>query len=304
MASNACLSFELFAWRILLEARGLVRFPPGKGANVLRGALGSTLRELVCSPDCVDATACSARFTCPYARLFAPSALPGAPSGLRDLPRPFVLRAAHLDGRTFRPGSVFFFDLHLFIPHDPPLDAFLGAFDRLAEVGLGPGREPARLTRAEPLPPGRPDGEPHRIDLSPPPDPISRLRVRFLTPTELKAGERVAGTPEFGILFARVRDRVSALRAVYGAGPLPVDFQAIGERANGVRLVHVDLRHHSVERRSSRTGQTHPLGGFTGEAEYEGELTEFAPLLEAARWTGVGRQTVWGKGAIEVLDRS
>jgi hypothetical protein len=55
-----------------------------------------------------------------------------------------------------------------------------------------------------------------------------------------------------------------------------------------------------VERRSSRTVQVHPLGGFVGGAEYEGELTEFLPWLQAACWTGVGRQTVWGKGALRI----
>jgi hypothetical protein len=54
-----------------------------------------------------------------------------------------------------------------------------------------------------------------------------------------------------------------------------------------------------IERRSSRTGQVHPIGGFVGEAEYEGDLAEFVPYLHAARWTGVGRQTVWGKGEID-----
>ena len=35
--------------------------------------------------------------------------------------------------------------------------------------------------------------------------------------------------------------------------------------------------------------------------EYEGELGEFVPFLRAAEWTGVGRQTSWGKGAITVI---
>ena len=52
---------------------------------------------------------------------------------------------------------------------------------------------------------------------------------------------------------------------------------------------------------SGRTGQRHSLRGFVGEAEYEGEgLGEFLPWLRAARWVGVGRQTVWGKGEVEV----
>ena len=49
---------------------------------------------------------------------------------------------------------------------------------------------------------------------------------------------------------------------------------------------------------SRATGQRHALGGFTGFAEYAGELAEFVPYLEIGRWTGVGRQTVWGKGEI------
>ena len=48
------------------------------------------------------------------------------------------------------------------------------------------------------------------------------------------------------------------------------------------------------------TGQHHPLEGFTGEAEYSGSLDDFLPYLRAAQWTGVGRQTVWGKGELSV----
>jgi CRISPR/Cas system endoribonuclease Cas6 (RAMP superfamily) len=62
-----------------------------------------------------------------------------------------------------------------------------------------------------------------------------------------------------------------------------------------------DLTWEQVKRRSGRTGQVHSIGGFTGEADYEGELAEFLPWLRAARWVGVGRQTVWGKGDVRVV---
>ena len=99
--------------------------------------------------------------------------------------------------------------------------------------------------------------EPDALDLAPPSAEVHRLRIRFLTPTELKDCRHFAERPEFEVLIARIRDRLS-----------------------------------------TRTGQSHPLGGFTGEAVYEGPLTPFLPYLEAARFTGVGRQTVWGKGEI------
>ncbi len=56
----------------------------------------------------------------------------------------------------------------------------------------------------------------------------------------------------------------------------------------------------SSESRAGR-GKSTPLGGFTGSVEYEGKLAEFLPWLRAARWVGVGRQTVWGKGDVRVV---
>jgi hypothetical protein len=121
--------------------------------------------------------------------------------------------------------------------------------------------------------------------------------VRFVTPTDLKN----APTPEFGVLFARLRDRLSTLRSLYGSGPLEVDFRAIGERAEKVKMTRCEVRTLEVDRRSGRTGQVHGIGGLVGVAEYEGELAEFLPYLRAGRWVGVGRHTVWGTGEIEVV---
>src|SRR5262249_34901113 len=106
--------------------------------------------------------------------------------------------------------------------------------------------------------------------------------------------------PRFAILFSRLRDRISTLRSLYGSGPLDVDFRALGDRGAAVQMTRCDVRGERGDRKSARTGQGHPLGGFTGVAEYEGALTEFLPWLRVARWVGVGRQTVWGKGDVRV----
>ena len=121
---------------------------------------------------------------------------------------------------------------------------------------------------------------------------VCRLAIRFVTPTELKSEKGIASRPEFHVLFGRARDRISTLRSLYGAGSLDLDFRGMGERARSVQITRCDLVRVDVERRSTRTGQTHPLGGFMGEAEYEGDITEFFPFLRAAEWTGIGRQTV------------
>jgi hypothetical protein len=125
----------------------------------------------------------------------------------------------------------------------------------------------------------------------------SRVRVSFITPTELKGAER----PEFGILFARLRDRISTLRALYQGGTLDIDFKGMAERAAMVKMIRCEIGHVEAERVSRNTGQRHSLGGFVGFAEYEGEVGEFLPYLEIGRYTGVGRQTVWGKGEIHAV---
>ena len=137
--------------------------------------------------------------------------------------------------------------------------------------------------------------------LDPQAEAVRAAVLRFLTPTELKAGGQVVEEPEFRHLFARIRDRIAMLSALYGAGPLSFDFQALGERADSVALERSNLTWEYAARKSKGTGQMHPLGGFTGTAEYRGTLGPFLPWLRVAQWAGVGRQTVWGKGDVRLV---
>jgi hypothetical protein len=307
------LVFRVYPLRFSFVAREPIHFPVEKSSNLLRGAFGLIFRKIACAPECTGARACEWRATCPYARMFEPSAIAGGPTGFADWPRPFVFRATHLNGQTVAAGESFHFDLNLFDVRNPAISYLVLAFAQLAREGLGPQRSRVELTRVSKLDiEGSPATEifngsslempqnapPLEVKLKPPAEPVTRLRVRFLTPTELKSGQRPVARPEFPILAARIRDRLSTLRELYDEGPLTIDFRAFGERATLVRMIRCDIQHVDIVRRSSRTGQVHPIGGFTGEAEYEGDLTEFVPYLTSARWTGVGRQTVWGKGEI------
>lgn len=263
------MEFPLYALRLHLTAQGPLAF--AQAGNLLRGRFGATLRAL-------DAQA--------YRHWFEPHAAPGAgPSGLADRPRAFVFRVAHLEGRTLSPAEAFDIGFHLFDTRGPRIELLAGVFSQLLD---------ARLNAIEGA------AEPLVLPLDPLPHPVARVRVHFVTPTELKSAGGLAPRPAFPILAARVRDRVAMLSQIYGSGPLPIDFAGCTERASHVRMTRCEIRHVAAARRSARTGQVHPLGGFTGEAEYEGNLSEFVPLLRAAQWTGVGRQTAWGKGQLLV----
>ena len=143
------LTFEFYRFRFQFHSAGSLYFPPYKSGNSVRGAFGNLFRRLVCLPGCRDARASEVRASCPYARVFEPQAARGeGPSGLAAWPRPFVFRAAHLDGRTITPAEDFHFDVHIFDIRDPALAYFVLAFAQRRE-GLGPGRARAELTAVE-----------------------------------------------------------------------------------------------------------------------------------------------------------
>jgi hypothetical protein len=304
------VQLQFFRLRFHFEAIDPILFPSGTSANTVRGALGSLLRGIACTPGC---GAAHHDAECGYARIFEPRGK--GPSGFIERPRPFVLRTHHLDGCSVGSGESFFFDIHLFDLTDQVTPFFIQALSRLSDEGLGVGRKRARLHSVERISLGGDvcgcvwDGgrlapllEPCMVSLTNDGIPAAAARVRFVPPTELKFQNTPAARPEFAVLFARIRDRVSALSTFYGPAPLEIDFRAMGERASHIEMTRCELHDEHATRRSSRTGQVHPLGGFTGEAEYRGDLAEFLPYLRAARWTGVGRQTVWGKGELHLLE--
>lgn len=260
------MTFHLSVHHFAFRAMESVCFPPSKAGNVLRGAIG---------------------------HLGDPGRRPGGgPSGLREPPRPFVIRAAHLDGKRIAPGETFYFDVHIFDPASCLRQTFEEVFSALAQTGLGPRR--GRVELLQPI-----TCKSVTLGLSPARHAAGRLTLQFLTPTELKGAGSACEAP-FGVVFSRALERVGTLRKLYGEGPLPVDFQDLSRRASLVRSVAANLQYVDVSRRSSRTGAVHGIGGFTGTAEYEGDFDEFLPWLQAAFWTGVGRHTVWGNGVIQV----
>ena len=260
----------------VFTANAPISFAPGEAANVFRGTLGALLHQ-------TNKHA--------YTRIFAPKTFSG-PSGMHDPPRPFVFRPV-----THQSPTRFTLPMNIFDPE--AIEHIHTAFQALADSSL---RLRARLEEMRQLP---------KLDLSlTTSEPARQLRIEFLTPTELKAVGKVLRQPDFAILLARARDRVSALCSIYQQ-PLPeldyaaadyaaVDYASIGERAKSVVITRCDVHQVEAWRESQRTGQTHGLGGFVGEAEYEGDLTEFIPWLKAAQWTGVGRLTPWGNGWIRL----
>jgi hypothetical protein len=294
-------------------------FVPGvnKG-NMLRGAFGFAFRRLCCVPQCRDSRICPLKTSCPYKAVFEPSPAPGAESlsRNRDIPRPFVFRAPKTQKTRFEEGEPFDFDLVLIGHAVDSLPYFVLSFRELAAEGLGLNRAKCNLEQVE-QPKLRPNGSGavlysardqvfRTMEVTSADQWIKnrfkdggstqRIKIRFITPTFLRANGEAIRRPEFDHLFKRLRDRVSALSTFFGDGPLQADFLDLGKRSEKVRTAACNVNWDERFRISSKTRQRHELSGFVGEAVYEGDVEEFLPWLTIGELVHVGKHTAWGNG--------
>ena len=273
-------AFKLASLEMRMRARTCLSFLDWRAGNYFRGQFGITARGLCCPANCPGAATCELRKDCLYANLFEPVPLVAGPSGFANLPRPFVLRTEELNGKIFQPGDVFRIRMHLF-GNDQALPLIELTFRNLERMEL-------LEMKVVPV----------SIDLTP--RACANVTLQFLTPTEIKWKEQMLHKPQVPALISRIRDRIAALSTFYGEGAPDWDYKNLADESETIRLVNHNVEMAFAERRSSRTGQRHGLGGFVGSAVFEGDLGNFIQLLRAAEWTGVGRHTPWGNGAIRL----
>ena len=234
---------------------------------------------------------------------------------MRHPPRPFIIRARPLAGQTIASGERFDFYINLFELRRPAVESLVDAFSKWKEDDRGPARSRVMLESVE-LDLGSGNGQLLFADgvfLDRNPEPVSlsiesigalgvkEIQIDFLSPTEWKENGKIVESPSFAVLMRRILERVNALSTIYGEGRLSINWQCLTSAAEMVRTKYSRGGHAAVKRtsRKTKTG-SHPMGGFVGQIVYEGDLSMFMPWLRIAEVTGVGRQTVWGKGEIRV----
>ncbi len=111
---------------------------------------------------------------------------------------------------------------------------------------------------------------------------VTRITLRFLTPTMLKADGVQARRPVFGVIAKRLRDRINALSYFYCGKGLDIDFKDFGEQAEKIKTVADSTRWVESSRYSRRREVTHDLSGFVGEVTFEGELECFCRISNSA----------------------
>ena len=313
-------NLRIARYRFTLEALEELHLPPYKGST-LRGGFGHVFKRTVCfQKDAQSCDACLLKNNCPYAYLFETSPPPDA-EVLRtysDVPLPFVIEPP-LDRRThYPPGDLLEFGLVLVGRAINYLPYFVVVFRELGRVGIGRGRGKyvlQRIAAVQPL-----DGTEALVydgvdvivrdeDLSVSYAeieararmlPHDRVTVRFLTPTRLKHEGKYVERPDFHILVRALLRRISSLSYFHCGERWETDYRGIIEQAKGVELAEARTGWVDWERYSRRQRQRMNLGGFVGQATYEGAIGPFLPLLVLGELVHVGKACVFGNGRYEL----
>ena len=308
---------RIASYRFTLEARDGLHLPPYKGST-LRGGFGHTFKRVVCfQREVKTCEGCLLRENCPYAYIFDTSP-PSDAQVLRthsDVPLPFVIEPDTTDRRTtYQPGDTLNFDLVLVGKAINYLPYFIVVFRELGNRGLGRGRGKYSLHEVGAVQPL--SGVQERIysatdemvchsqlevsfqDIERRAEemPGDKVTLRFLTPTRIKHEGRFISQPPFHVIVRNVLRRVSSLYYFHCGEQWEFDYRGTIERAKGIRSAELNTRWVDWERYSGRQNAKLKMGGFVGEAVYEGDLTEFRPLLLLGQLVHIGKACVFGNG--------
>ena len=129
------------------------------------------------------------------------------------------------------------------------------------------------------------------------------LLIQFLTPTRLIDEKKLVKTPDFGVFFRRLLNRIDDLGQQFANhAPRNLDeVHYLHTLADQVRLVDSKVEWVDVMGSSSRTQRKTPMGGFIGTTTYRSkDWRTLIPWLILGQGIQVGKLTVKGNGVYEI----
>lgn len=292
-----------------------ILIPKDLKGNIFRGAFGLKFKELncrstpICIERCVDPK-------CLYGQVFEPHYTEGTPSGMKDIPRPFVLTNVSDDRTEIYPGESFNIGFNLFGWACDYYAHFITAVKAIGEEGIGPlrgkftvrsvfsedwlGNREVIYDKENVLKEAKPFSIPDSFQIE---SKVAKIELK--TPTVIKYDSQIINEPEFYQIFLRIRDRVSAIAYFHNGIELTEDFKLLELEAREVKTLKSEWKKMEVKRRSSRTHILQDMSGIVGYALYDFQTAEraeiFAPWLKIGEIVNVGKNSVWGMGEIKTI---
>ena len=129
----------------------------------------------------------------------------------------------------------------------------------------------------------------------------NKITISLLTPLRLRFDGHITDKIEFHILIRNLLRRISSLTYFHCNERFQVNFKELIEKAMAVKQTTSDTHWFDWKRYSTRQEEWMSLGGVTGTISYEGDITNFMPLLRLGEYVHVGKGTSFGLGKYEIV---
>ncbi len=309
------MSLTISKLAVDIIAEDPITMPAYKGST-LRGAIGNSLKNMVCIRRDRECGACLIKNKCSYTFLFETSVFMDQKALPAGVPQPFVLEPPLEEKTVYEPGELISFTLMLIGEAIDYLPYFLATFDRMSQRGLGRGKGKFTFYEVRDGYSGTVIYNQENGIVNP---NISRksiiedfaagqtagmhyCKIQFRTPLRLKNNGQLSDRVDFEILMRAILRRISSLSYYFADETLLLNQQELLIKAKSIGTVNQNLRWLDWERYSNRQQTRMKLGGIVGQIEFEGDLDPFWPFLLTGQEIHVGKNTTFGLGKYEIIN--
>ena len=292
-------------------------FLPEYKGSTIRGILGIALKKLTCvlkRRECFD---CALKKNCIYAIIFE--------IGVTDKknlppPLPYMIEPQNTEQTHYKKGDIFNFNLLLFGKTNELIAYFIYAVNEMGNIGMGKKIKGKRASfsldivsvdgeniydkKTEKIETGN-FAEDLKSSLCFPNDTFigKEITIKTETPLRFKTQNSFTKATElsFHILIRSALRRISSLYATYDEKEPDLNYKEIIKKAEKIKIKNSDLSWFDWKRYSNRQEAKMFMGGIMGDITYEGNLSEFIPLLKLCELFHIGKQTTFGLGKIKLL---
>lgn len=297
--------FPVVRLRLQAVVERPVRWPEYQG-SALRGLWGHALREQACVTGRPVCEGCPMQANCSYIRLFEPTP-PTHARTYSDMTPPYVIEPGNAK-RELDPGETYVFHQVLFGAAIEQWPLVLSAWRRAFSRRLGWSQGAMRLVKAQWVmwSTGQEANTPQVLDWQSESQAPLGANIVVHTPMFLKRSGRPLHPDALtaaDIVWAAVR-RVAEVSELHLMRDTGLDFAALKQAAQGLRLENPQWRFERFQRWSNRQKRHTPLTGITGTAELVGDIAAFWPVLQIAQALHLGGKTSFGLGAYTIMGPS
>ena len=277
---------------------------PGFIGNTIRGALGRPMANMFCKksePDCCD---CPARSDCVYGSLFKSAA---RSAEFPSCPNPFVIDAPERAGRCYTKGEIFRFEMMLFGTGIRWFGQVAASANAMFAENFAGYQNAFRLIRILDGKSGRVLFENGAVSGEPVPaiwsdqhagliDPVTSLRITFITPAQILRNGELVETPDFAVFIDSLFARIGAMIDIYGENEFVLPYGLTHRKP--LIQAEFDLRKVMIEQKDRH------IEGILGGILYSGSLTRYVPYIDLGSQIHIGKKTTHGCGkyTLELLN--